>query len=173
MLLGSALLVVKVDALSASKAAAYAVTTTPLLTDRSAGSVIGRLEISALGLQVPIIEGFDPTALRAGVGHVVGTALPGGLGNMALAGHRDTFFRPLRGIRRGMRMSVSAGGDTYQYVVDSTSIVKPEDVSVLAIHDAPELTLITCYPFHYVGSAPNRFIVRAHLESASPTQRND
>jgi sortase A len=137
------------------------------------GAVMGRLEISAIGLKVPIVEGYDPESLRAGVGHIAGTAQPGGLGNMALAGHRDTFFRPLRNIRRGMKMSVYAKDGRYEYQVDSTSIVKPEDVRVLAIHEKPELTLITCYPFEYVGSAPNRFIVRAHLASVEASPRTD
>jgi sortase A len=92
---------------------------------------------------------------------------------MALAGHRDTFFRPLRHIRRGMKMSVFAADGRYDYMVDSMSIVKPEDVSVLSIHEKPELTLITCYPFEYIGSAPNRFIVRAHLASVVPSTREN
>jgi sortase A len=173
LLCGAALLGMKVKASSTSRAAAHIktpaakpTTATPATTN---GSVMGRLEIASLGLNVPIVEGYDPSSLRAGVGHIAGTALPGGLGNMALAGHRDTYFRPLRNIRRGMILAVFAADGRYDYTVDSTSIVKPEDVSVLAIHDTPEMTLITCYPFEYIGSAPNRFIVRAHLASVDPS----
>ena len=134
------------------------------------GSVMGRLEVSAIGLTVPILDDFDPSSLRKGVGHIRGTALPGGLGNMALAGHRDTFFRPLRKIKKGMTLAVYTNDGRYDYQVDSMTVVEPEEVSVLAIHDTPEMTLITCYPFEYVGSAPHRFIVRAHLRSIEPSQ---
>jgi sortase A len=130
--------------------------------------VMGRLEIHSIGLTVPILDGFDPSDLRKGVGHIHGTAMPGGLGNMALAGHRDTFFRPLRNIRQGMIASVFTADGRYDYVIDSTSIVDPDKVSVLAIRDVPEMTLITCYPFDYIGSAPHRFIARAHLKSIEP-----
>ena len=131
---------------------------------------MGRLEVSAIGLTVPILDDFDPSSLRKGVGHIRGTALPGGLGNMALAGHRDTFFRPLRKIKKGMTLAVYTNDGRYDYQVDSMTVVEPEEVSVLAIHDTPEMTLITCYPFEYVGSAPHRFIVRAHLRSIEPSQ---
>ena len=131
-------------------------------------SIIGRLEIARIGMTVPILEGFNPRTLTKGVGHIRGTALPGGLGNMALAGHRDTYFRPLRNIRKGMMMSVVTPTGRFDYEVDSTEIVKPEQVSVLSIHDKPQMTLITCYPFEFIGSAPNRFIVSAHLRSVDP-----
>jgi sortase A len=134
----------------------------------AATDVMGRLEIRSIGLSVPIVEGFNPADLRRGVGHVHGTAMPGGLGNMALAGHRDTFFRSLRSIRRGMTVSVFTPDGRYDYVVDSTTIVDPNQVSVLAIHEIPEMTLITCYPFDFIGSAPHRFITRAHLKSIEP-----
>jgi sortase A len=162
-----------VKASNANRAASRIETTKADQVALNEGSVMGRLEISAIGLKVPIVEGYDPESLRAGVGHITGSAQPGGLGNMALAGHRDTFFRPLRNIRRGMKMSVYAKDGRYEYLVDSTTIVKPEDVRVLAIHEKPELTLITCYPFEYVGSAPNRFIVRAHLASVEASERTN
>lgn len=127
--------------------------------------VIGRLELPALGLHVPILNDYDPDSLRRGVGRIKGTAVPGGLGNFAVAGHRDTYFRPLRRIARGMTMRVITPEGTFDYVVDSTSIVSPEDVDVLDIGDRPEMTLITCYPFDFIGAAPKRFIVRAHLVS--------
>ena len=129
--------------------------------------VIGRLEIPALGLRVPILNNYDPDSLREGVGRIRGTAVPGGLGNFAVAGHRDTYFRPLRRVTSGMLMHVVTDNGTYDYVVDSTAIVLPQDVDVLDIGDRPAMTLITCYPFDYIGAAPNRFIVRAHLVSVA------
>ncbi len=135
---------------------------------RHPGDVIGRLEIPILGLAVPITAGIETTSLLRGVGHIDGTAYPGGLGTLGLAGHRDTYFRPLRRIQSGMDIRVTDGSGTYHYAVDSTEIVAPEQVDVLAIRSRPELTLVTCYPFDYVGAAPMRFIVHAHLLSASP-----
>jgi len=94
--------------------------------------------------------------------------MPGGLGTLGLAGHRDTYFRPLARIKPRMDIRVIDQSGTYHYSVDSTEIVKPEEVEVLDIRSRPELTLITCYPFYYVGAAPLRFIVHAHLLSALP-----
>lgn len=132
------------------------------------GSVIGSFSIPALQLSVPIVEGTTHQDLLRGVGHVPGSALAGGLGNMALAAHRDTFFRPLRNVRAGMQMRVASGDSIYQYQVDSTEIVTPEQVAVLDIGSVPQVTLITCYPFSYIGAAPRRFIVHAHLTSLVP-----
>jgi sortase A len=132
-----------------------------------AGDVIGRLEVSGL-LSVPVLEADDARTLVRGVGHVPGTAVPGGLGNMVLAGHRDTYFRPLRHVHEGMTMSMTTASGTYRYRVDSTEIVTPEQVEVTAIGDRPEMTLITCYPFDFVGAAPKRFIVHTHLLSVDP-----
>ena len=130
--------------------------------------VIGRLEIPSLNLAVPILSDFDPASLRRGVGHIRGTANAGGLGNFVLAGHRDTFLRPLRRIAAPMVIKVVIREGTYEYVTDSTEVVDPNNLQVLDIHSTPELTLITCYPFDFVGAAPHRFIVHAHLLSASP-----
>ena len=135
---------------------------------RRQGDVIGRLEIPTLGLAVPITAGIETSSLLRGVGHIEGTAYPGGLGTLGLAGHRDTYFRPLRKIQSGMDIRVSDESGTYHYEVDTTEIVMPEQVDVLAIRSRPELTLVTCFPFDYVGAAPKRFIVHAHLLSASP-----
>ncbi len=132
------------------------------------GTVIGRLEIPRLQLTVPILSNYDPDSLKRGVGHIPGTAFPGGLGTVGLAGHRDMFLRPLRNIKKGMDVRLVGESGTYHYAVDSTEIVNPSDVRVLDIQDRPELTLITCYPFYFVGSAPQRFIVHAHLISALP-----
>jgi sortase A len=130
--------------------------------------VIGRIEIPALALSAPITADYDGNSLRRGVGHIPGTAVPGGLGTVGLAGHRDSFFRPLRKIAAKMEVRLIDKTGIYHYVVDSTEIVNPDKVEVLNIAARPELTLITCFPFDYVGAAPERFIVHAHLLSASP-----
>jgi len=126
-------------------------------------SVIGRLEIPRLKLAVMVREGADEGTLSRAVGHIPGTALPGKVGNVGLAGHRDTFFRPLRNIRDDDMIELQTTAGTYRYVVKSTRIVTPRDVSVLAASGGDTLTLVTCYPFYYVGSAPKRFIVHAAL----------
>ena len=94
--------------------------------------------------------------------------MPGGLGTVGLAGHRDSFFRPLRGISTKMDIQLTDHSGTYHYSVDSTEIVDPDKVQVLEIAARPELTLITCFPFDFVGAAPRRFIVHAHLLSVAP-----
>ena len=124
-------------------------------------SVIGRIEIPRLKLNVMVREGVTNVALRQAVGHVPSSALPGQPGNVAFAGHRDTFFRPLRDIQKDDRITVETRSGTYEYVVDSLKIVSPKDVWVLHATERPALTLVTCYPFYYVGSAPKRFIVHA------------
>lgn len=130
-----------------------------------AGAPIGRLELPAIGLRVPVLENYDAATLRRGVGHVPGTATPGGLGNLVLAGHRDTFFRPLREVHAGMEAQVITAAGRWRYVVDGTEVVDPDRVEVLEIGERPEMTLITCFPFDYIGAAPRRFIVHAHLVS--------
>jgi len=141
---------------------------TPLAASHTDGDVIGRIEIPALALSAPITADYDVNSLHRGVGHIPGTAVPGGLGTVGLAGHRDSFFRPLRRIAAKMEVRLIDKTGTYHYVVDSTEIVSPDKVDVLNIAARPELTLITCFPFDYVGAAPERFIVHAHLLSASP-----
>jgi sortase A len=138
------------------------------VADASGDEILGRIEIPALSLTAPIAADYDVDSLRKGVGHIRGTAMPGGLGTVGLAGHRDSFFRPLRRIAAGMDVRLIDKSGTYHYVVDSTEIVTPDKVDVLAIVERPELTLVTCFPFDYVGAAPKRFIVHAHLLSASP-----
>ncbi len=144
--------------------------TKPATAKASDSEVIGRLEIPSLNLTVPILSDYDPASLRRGVGHIRGTANAGGLGNFVLAGHRDTFLRPLRHIAAPMVIKVMIMEGTYDYVTDRTEVVDPDNLGVLDIHDTPELTLITCYPFDFVGAAPHRFIVHAHLVSASPAK---
>ena len=128
----------------------------------SEGSPLGRVEISAVGLTVMVLEGTDEGTLRRAVGHIRGTPLPGQRGNVALAGHRDTFFRGLRKIRVNDEITLTTLSGSYRYRVDSTKVVKPEETEVLEDDGDDILTLVTCYPFNFVGSAPRRFIVRAH-----------
>jgi sortase A len=126
-----------------------------------ADGLIGRLEIPRLELTAMVMEGTGRTTLRRAVGHIAGTALPGQTGNVGISGHRDTFFRPLRKIRLGDTMAVTTRNGSFDYRVVSTKIVRPSDVSVLEAGDGEAVTLVTCYPFYFVGSAPFRFIVRA------------
>ena len=126
------------------------------------GSPLGRIEISAIGLEVMILEGTEDETLRRAVGHIPGTSLPGQNGNVAIAGHRDTFFRPLRNIQKDDEITLTTLNGSYRYRVDSTKIVEPEEIGVLYDSGEAILTLVTCYPFNFVGSAPQRFIVRAH-----------
>jgi LPXTG-site transpeptidase (sortase) family protein len=131
--------------------------------------LLGRLEIPRLGVRVMVREGDDEATLANAVGHLPFSALPGTPGNVALAGHRDTFFRPLRKIRVNDRISFTTLHGTFEYQVESVSIVGPDDVSVLRTFAKPTLTLVTCYPFYYVGGAPQRFIVRARqVDLATP-----
>lgn len=122
---------------------------------------VGRLEIPRLHISTMILEGDDEHSLRFGAGHVPGTALPYEDGNVAIAAHRDTFFRPLRHIEPHDRIRLTTPDGSFNYVVESTEIVPPTDVKVLRPSQDPELTLITCYPFYYIGPAPKRFIVHA------------
>ena len=127
----------------------------------SEGSPLGRIEISSVGLTTMILEGTEEETLRRAVGHIRGTPLPGQRGNVALAGHRDTFFRELRDIRVNDEITLTTLSGSHHYRVDSTKVVKPEETEVLKDDGADTLTLVTCYPFNFVGSAPKRFIVRA------------
>jgi len=130
--------------------------------------VLGRLEIPRLRVKAMVREGADESTLQRAVGHIPGTALPGNIGNVALAGHRDTFFRGLRNIQKNDAIDLKTEDGTYRYVVQSTKIVGPRDVGVLAASTGETLTLVTCYPFYYIGSAPKRFIVRATQVAANP-----
>lgn len=125
---------------------------------------IGRIEIPRLGVNAVVRTGSDARTLRLAVGHIPGTAAPG-QGNTGLAAHRDTFFRRLGSIERGDEIRVVTPEGTFRYTVEETMVVEPTDVWVLDPTDDPALTLVTCYPFRFVGSAPQRFIVRAHLIS--------
>lgn len=133
-----------------------------------AGSPLGRIEISSIGLAAMIMEGVDGRTLRHAVGHIPGTPLPGESGNVSLAGHRDTFFRALRNIQKDDEITLTTLHGSYRYRVDWTRVVAPADTRVLAPTPGPSLTLVACYPFYFVGPAPQRFIVRAHRISELP-----
>jgi sortase A len=125
------------------------------------GGLVGMLDVPRLNLTTPVIEGDDETTLKRAVGHLPDTPLPWEDGNTAIAGHRDGLFRPLKDIKVGDEIRFRTSQDEYRYRVTATSIVRPDDLSVLASRGAASLTLITCYPFYFVGNAPKRFIVRA------------
>jgi sortase A len=125
-------------------------------------TVLGRIEIPTIGLAAMILEGTDARTLRRAVGHIPGTPLPGQQGNVAITGHRDTFFRPLLNIHKNDEIRLTTLSGSYRYLVDSIKVVEPEDTEVLDNSDDAILTLVTCYPFYFVGPAPKRFIVRAH-----------
>ena len=123
--------------------------------------LIGRIEVPRLEVSVVVIEGTGAAVLQHAAGHIPGTALPGEPGNVGISAHRDTFFRPLRNIRANDEVTVTTLRGEYRYRVVSTKIVDPEDVGVLKPGRGETLTLVTCYPFYFIGAAPRRFIVRA------------
>jgi sortase A len=133
----------------------------------AAKGLIGRVEIPRLGLSAILIEGDDARTLRRAVGHIPGTSLPGQSGNIALSGHRDTFFRPLRNIRENDIIVVTTLRGEFRYRVTSMRVVSPQDVAVLKASAGEILTLVTCYPFYFVGTAPDRFTVRAERVHSS------
>ena len=145
--------------------------------------LLGRLEIPRLGLSAIVREGTGEKTLSLAVGHIRGTSLPGQPGNVAVAGHRDTFFRGLRNIKENDLIVFETLSGRYAYRVESTQIVTPNRVSVLDAADYPQLTLVTCYPFYYIGSAPERFIVKARqmtaqsspeiMKTSAPVQKTD
>jgi len=141
----------------------------PQKTLKEQRGLVGRIEVPRLNLTAIVREGVDAKTLRRAVGHIPSTPLPGMPGNVAMAGHRDTFFRKLRDIKKEDRITVETLHGKYEYAVESIEIVTPKDVSVLKAAAEPSLTLVTCYPFNYVGSAPNRFIVHARQVGTTTT----
>jgi LPXTG-site transpeptidase (sortase) family protein len=123
--------------------------------------VLARLRVSRVGLEVAVLEGIEGRALRRGAGWIPGTARPGEQGNVGIAAHRDTFFRPLREVRSGDRIELETLSAIQSYVVHSVYVVAPEAISVLQPTNEPTVTLVTCFPFDYVGPAPRRYIVQA------------
>jgi len=134
------------------------------------GDVIGEMKIPRLAFETILVQGESPKVLRRAVGHLPQTALPGEPGDVALAGHRDSFFRPLRGIQPGDMITIKTLDGEFEYQVQWTEVVLPSDVQVLRPSSENTLTLVTCFPFYFVGPAPKRFIVRARQIGRLPEQ---
>jgi sortase A len=130
------------------------------------GAVLGRVEIASIGVSVIVVEGTSSRALRHAVGHIAGTSMPGQTGNVGIAGHRDTFFRPLRNIQLNDEVLLTTREGSFRYRVESAAAVDADDTDVLKASSEQMLTLVTCYPFCFVGPAPQRFVVRAHRVDA-------
>ena len=130
------------------------------------GALIARLSIKRLNSHWIVVEGAGRAELRRGAGHVVETAFPGDDGNCVIAGHRDTQFRVLRNVKLGESITLESYGRKYVYRVVSRAIIAPTDTTSLRPTPISMLTLITCYPFYYVGPAPKRFVVRAEFVSS-------
>jgi sortase A len=128
---------------------------------------IAILRIPKIHVEVPVLEGTDDLTLNRGVGHVANTANPGEKGNVAIAGHRDGFFRGLKDIGLGDKIEVNTLQRTQTYIIDRITIVDPTDVSVLRPREHASVTLITCYPFYFIGSAPKRYVVQASIADSS------
>jgi sortase A len=125
---------------------------------------LGVISVARLKIRAPVFDGTDGLVLNRGVGWIAGTARPGEAGNVGIAGHRDGFFRALKDVALGDRIELSTMSSTAIYAVDQVQIVTPDDVRVLRSRGAPSLTLVTCYPFYFIGDAPRRFIVQAILQ---------
>jgi len=131
---------------------------------------LGILRVSKVKLEVPVLEGTSEIVLNRAIGHITGTPLPGESGNIGIAGHRDGFFRVLREVGIGDSIELESRNRTDHYEVDRVLIVAPGDTSVLRPQTTSSLTLVTCYPFYFVGSAPMRYIIQASLISSRPYQ---
>jgi sortase A len=136
----------------------FAKTRTPV----KEGEVLGRIKIPRIALSVVVLQGTTAQTLRLGVGHIDGTALPGEPGNIGIAGHRDTFFRGLKDIRSDDEILLQTSAGTATYVVDWIQITQPSDCAIVLPTSTSALTLVTCYPFYYIGAASERFVVHAH-----------
>ncbi|HLK65709.1 MAG TPA: class D sortase [Bryobacteraceae bacterium] len=150
----------KLETSSAATPAVFPVST-KIPAQIAEGGLIGRITIPRLAMSLMVMEGTNGSVLRRAVGHIAGTALPGQPGNVGIAAHRDTLFRPLRNIRENDLVSLTTPAGEYRYRVVSTAVVSPTDVGVLEPGANQNLILVTCYPFNFIGSAPRRFIVRA------------
>ena len=127
------------------------------------GPPMAVLTVGRLGIRVPVFEGTGELQLNRGVGWIAGTARPGQDGNIGIAGHRDGFFRALKDVKTGDKLDISTLHGLRRYAVDEIEIVTPDNVGVLQRRAAPSVTLVTCYPFYFIGDAPQRWIVHARL----------
>jgi sortase A len=128
------------------------------------GDVLGRIKIPKIALSVAVLQGTTNKTLRLGAGHIEGTALPGESGNIGIAGHRDTFFRGLKNLHKGDKILFETVSGTDIYEVDWIQITAPSDGGIVSPTTESSLTLVTCYPFRYIGAAPERYIVHAHRQ---------
>ena len=128
---------------------------------RTPGSALGKFSIDRLGISYVLLEGTAARTLDKSIGHVEGTSFPGETGNIGIAGHRNTHFRKLEWVRRGDVIRIHTKSEEYRYDVEWVGLYTPFDLEVLDPKHGPAITLVTCFPFEYVGSAPQRFIVRA------------
>jgi len=129
----------------------------------TAGSWVARLEAPTVALTATVLEGSDDETLKRGAGRIEDTAWPGEPGNIGIAGHRDTIFRPVRRLKVGDPLVLTTADRVFRYRISKTTIVNPEDVYVLDPTDHPTMTLVTCYPFEFIGHAPKRYIISADL----------
>lgn len=137
----------------------------PGVSMKRAGQVpLAILRIPRIHLEAPVLRGTDEITLNRGVGHIAGMAAPGEAGNIGIAGHRDSFFRDLKNISRGDLVELETTSASTTYVVDRVLVTAPDDTSVLQPSRGQTLTLVTCYPFHFIGPAPRRFVVQASLK---------
>jgi sortase A len=127
------------------------------------------LSIPRLGMEIPVFEGTDGLTLNRGAGRIKGTAMPGEPGNIGIAAHRDGFFRSLKNVHPGDRIELAQLRHRFVYTVDTLAVVDPSNVSVLQARSQPSLTLVTCYPFYFIGGAPRRYIVQASLADSAQT----
>ncbi len=125
---------------------------------------IAVLLVPRIALEVPVFEGTDELTLNRGTGHIVGTAHPGEEGNIGISGHRDGFFRGLKDVRLGDSVVLTTTEGSFPYVVDNIEIVNPDEVRVLRTRAVPAITLTTCYPFYFIGAAPQRYVVQGSLQ---------
>jgi sortase A len=131
------------------------------------------LEIPRIHLEVPVFNGTSDSILNRGVGRIIGTARVGGRGNLGIAGHRDGFFRGLKDLKEGDPIQLIAPDRTLVYQVDNIVIVSPDDVHILENRAVPTITLVTCYPFYFVGDAPQRYVLQCSLKKSGPVRGGD
>lgn len=129
--------------------------------------VVGEVEVPRLGVSIIVREGMDDATLRKAAGHVPATAFPGEPGNFVVLGHRDTLFRPLRALEQGDNVRVRTADGDFDYWIDLIEVVPPEAMLLKVAADETEadITMVTCFPFDFVGPAPRRFVARGHLEN--------
>lgn len=152
------------QAVEKAKMEAFSVPAEPgpvVATPVAEGGVIGEIEVARAGLKAIVVQGDSTKLLRRAVGHLPATALPGEAGNVVLAGHRDGLFRPLREVLPGDTITLRTSAREFRYQVEWTAVVPPTAVRVIQPTSERALTLVTCFPFYYVGAAPERFVVRA------------